>query len=194
MRSGKKPDPTRYTQITASQSARRLPLTEAGRQAADGQAGDGIDHVPGHLGEWRQHERPVAESWMRHDQTRLIEGDVSVQNQIEIQSSGGVSCCPDAAARAFQRLQRSKQGPWPECGEAGRGGVQYKGWGSSTPTGAVSMKEDSVSRSTNAASAPAAQRSEASRSPRLLPSAMATRTGGLAAPKLCEGGSVADPA
>ena len=65
----------------------RLPTTRGGQQLCHCPPGHRVFPVSRDFGQWRQHERPVAKTRVRHDEIGFIHDQVAVQDQIEIEGT-----------------------------------------------------------------------------------------------------------
>ena len=128
-------------------------------------------------GQRPEHERPLAEARMRHGEAGVVDHGVAVEHQVEIERARRPQARPRAAALRSSASSASSSSAGAEPAAAHGHGVQVVG----LQIGHVERRRlfegrHAAGRRAACASCPTAHDRCAARSPRLLPSATATRT------------------
>ncbi len=144
-------------------------------QRANREPGLGIDPVRCDLGERLEDEQPLAKTRVRHLQAGLVDHLPVVEDQIEIERARRAWMRSLAAALAFDQQQDVEQLRAARARSPRRRRRSGTDPASPTPTGAVSYQRRDGERSERKSPRRATAKARwASRSPRLLPRAMAT--------------------
>ena len=71
--------------------------------------GDRILHVRGNFGERLEHESPLAEARVRHDQPGLVDGGITEEHEVEIQAARCIQVGTLATPLVFDGQQRFEE-------------------------------------------------------------------------------------
>src|SRR5439155_9328224 len=106
-----------------SVAPRRRDLSQ---QVSNSQTRHRIDELRRDFRERTEHERALAESWMRHREAGLVDDAIPIQNEIEIERPRRAGERPLAAALALDRLQRFEELARGQAGLADDRAVQER--------------------------------------------------------------------
>jgi hypothetical protein len=128
-------------------------------QRGNGNLFDRMNNVRGNFDEWVEHEPAIPAGRMRHFQSGRVEHVLTVQDEIEIQSSRPPVDGADAATFVFDSMAQREQFVRGQSGVKFHGRVQKPQWiGCSTLADRCGLNEPADARDANFADVP--QRSQ----------------------------------